>query len=292
MTGPFDTDSSFVQSFDGTVIAVRRFGSASSTPLLVCNAVGADMVMWSKSLVDVVRERPIVTWDLRGLLESEAPRSDRIDAGAHAEDAMAALDDTDADDFVIASWSNGTRIALEIAHRYPDRVRALVLISGAQGYSVTSSIRHLEIAGFLPTVMGVAKHFAGFLEGPLRGLTSRPELAGLVRQSGLVGATADIPALVEVLQGMARCDLRSLLATYEALAGDPASDILETIEAPTLVIAGEKDHFTSVRHMGKMTQDIPGARMVVYEKASHYLPIEFPARLSEDLRKFFAEVGG
>ena len=35
---------------------------------------------------------------------------------------------------------------------------------------------------------------------------------------------------------------------------------------------------------------IPGARLEVYERATHYLPIEYPARLSDDLGSFLADL--
>ncbi len=278
-----------VRSFDDTVIAARRMGHPDGLPLLVCPAVGAGLAMWRRALVDVARERPIVTWDLRGLHESGAPVSDRIDPGAHAEDAIAVLDDTGVDAFAVATWSNASRIGLEIVHRYPDRAVGLVTVCGAFGYPAGRLLR-LELTALLPLVAGVGKHFASFLERPLRGLVSRPELAGLVRQSGFVGASADIPALVDTLREMARCDLGRLLAVFEAVAGDSAADLLHEIHAPVLLVAGERDQFTPVATVRHMERLLPQARLEVYERASHYLPIEYPGRLSDDLRKFLAEL--
>ncbi len=278
-----------VQSFDGTVIAARRMGHPDGLPLLVCPAIGAGLAMWRRALIDVARERPIVTWDLRGLHESGAPASERIDPGAHAEDAIAVLDDTGVDAFAVASWSNASRIALEVVHRYPDRAVGLVMVCGAYGYPPGRLLR-LEVTSLLPLVAGVGKHFASFFEGPLRALISRPELAGLVRQSGFVGPTADIPALVDTLKGMAECDLGRLLAVFEAVAGESGVDLLHEIHAPVLLVAGERDQFTPSKALQQMERALPNARLEVYERATHYLPIEYPGRLSDDLRKFLAEL--
>ncbi|MDQ3877651.1 MAG: hypothetical protein M3290_04780, partial [Actinomycetota bacterium] len=76
-----------VDSFDGSEIAMYTFGDGDATPLLVCNAVGADLSMWRRALIDVERARRVVTWDHRGLHESGPPATPRLDAGAHAEDA-------------------------------------------------------------------------------------------------------------------------------------------------------------------------------------------------------------
>lgn len=291
MTSPdLDHEPELIRSFDGTVLSVHVMGDGPGTPLLIANGIGANLAIWRRSLLDVARTRTIVAWDHRGTFDSGEPKSERIDAGAHAEDAMAALDHVGVDRFALASWSTGGRIALEVAHRYPDHVSGLVLICGTYGYALSRFLRHLEMPSAMPLVASVAKHFSGLLQGPLRGLVSRPEIVGLIRQSGFIAATADTHALVDFIRGMAACDLRTILKMFEAVAGDPAPGALQSIEAPTLVVAGERDSFTPLQQMEETAEAIPGARLEVYERATHYLPIEYPARLSDDLRSFLADL--
>lgn len=275
-----------VTSFDGTRLAARHMDGGDGLPLLVANGIGANLAIWRASLVDVVRTRPVVTWDQRGMYDSDPPASDRIDSGAQAEDAVAVLDDLGYERVALASWSTGSRIALEVTHRYPERVAGVVLVCGAYGYSVRRMLRNLEPASGMPLVAGVAKHFASLLEGPVRALVARPEIAGIVRQSGFIAASADTAALVDFFRGMASCDLRVLLATFEAVAGDPTPELLPEIGCPALVIAGERDAFTPVAQAAETAALIPGARLSVYDHATHYLPIEYPARLSDELRTF------
>ena len=289
MTG-LDHEPELIESFDDTVIAVTRFGEGEGLPLLVSNAVGANLAAWRRSLVDVARQRPIVMWDHRGLFGSGPPASDRIDAGAHAEDAIAALDHYGVERFAVAGWSNGTRVAIEIAARYPERVAALAMISGGSGHPPSRLLR-LELASAIPIVASVAKYFAGPLATRFQHLVARPEITGLIRQSGMVGATADTPALVDLLRGMATCNLKSLLATLEAVVGDSAADLLAQIQAPTTLIVGDRDQFTTAKMVEEVARAIPNCRVIHYEGATHYLPLEYPARLSDDLRAFFAEVG-
>jgi 3-oxoadipate enol-lactonase len=228
----------------------------------------------------------VITWDHRGLHESGPPNSERVDAGAQAEDAVAVLDHFGIERAVMASWSNGARIAIEIADRYPDRIQTAAMISPAFGYRLTALLR-AQWASLLPTAAGVGKHFASWLEGPFRTLVSRPELAGLIRQSGMVGPTADISALVDLMRGIAACDLRVLLATFEAVVGDPSPELLSRIEQRNLLVIGERDQFTSRDSIEGLAEAM-SAELKIYEGATHYLPIEYPARLSDDLRSFFA----
>lgn len=289
MTSPdLDQAAETVLSFDGTPLAARRMGQGDKTPLLVVNAVGATLSAWRRALVDLVRERSIIMWDHRGLHESGPPVSDRIDPGAQAEDAIAVLDHFGIDQVAAVSWSNGGRIALELAHRYPDRLTGLVLVSG--GYANTfGRILRLEPAPLLPPLAGVIKHFSSFIEGPIRGVVQRPEIAGLIRQSGLVGATADTAALVDLIRDMAACDMKTLLATFEAVAGDADPGLLRGVHVPALVIVGQKDPFMPRALAEEVARALPSSRLEIYERATHYLPIEYPARLSDDMRRFLLE---
>ncbi len=287
MRGPhLDHEVEMVRSFDGTLLAVRAMGEGGGLPLLIANGIGANLAVWRRALYDLAAEREIVTWDHRGLFDSKPPASDRRDAAAHAEDALAAADSAGLKRFALVSWSSGGPVALQVANRYPDRVAALVLVNAGFGHPAARLLRHLELVSALPMLAGVAKHFSSRLQGPFRSFVSRPTIAGIVRQSGLVGPTADIPAVVDLLQGMASCDLRNLLEIYEEVAGESSGGLLASVEAPALLVAGSKDPFTPASMMEEMERTLPDARLEVYERATHYLPLEYPARLRDDIRSF------
>ena len=285
------SEHTFVRSFDDSLLAARQLSDGEATPLLIVNGIGANLAPWRKPLIDIVRERTVVTWDHRGLHASPLPASERKDPGAHAEDALAVLDHFEIETCVVASWSNGARIALELAHRAPERVGPMVLICGSFTQGIYDLFRHLEPAPLVSLVTSVAKHFSDRLEAPLRRLVERPEITGMIRQSGLVGAEADTRGMIELLQGLAACDLRTLLATYEAVTTDPPRDILTGIQPPALLIAGANDRFAPVRVAENMAGAMPEARLEVYPRATHYLPLEYPVKLSDDLRRFFREHG-
>lgn len=275
-----------VESFDGTELAAHAIGAGDDTPLLLVNAIGPDLSPWRCVIEELESSRPLLSWDLRGLHGSGPPLSERIDAAAHAEDAIAVADDAGIDSFAVAVWSTGTRIALEIARLYPDRIDALVVVSGGFGRGFKGLFRYLEVSSLFPLGAGIAKRFAPALEAPFRSFVARPEIAGVVRQSGIIGPTANIELLVEVLQSMADSDLRALFATYEEVVGDADPSVLSEVTAPTLLIAGKRDRFTTPAMVDAMLKRMPSAEKVVYEKGSHFLPLEYPERLAADIAAF------
>jgi len=275
-----------VRSFDGTELAAHSFGTGEDIPLLLVNAIGPDLSPWRCVVEQLESSRPMLSWDLRGLHGSGEPRTERIDAPAHAEDAIAVLDDAGVESFAVAAWSTGTRIALEIARSYPERVKSLVIVSGGFGRGFRGLFRYLEVTSIFPFGAGIAKHFAPALEGPFRSFVQRPEIAGVVRQSGIIGPKANIEVLVEVLQSFADSDLKTLLTIYEEIVGDADPAILGEVQAPTLLVTGKRDRFTTQAMVDSMLARLPSAEKVIYEKASHFLPLEYPERLAADITAF------
>jgi 3-oxoadipate enol-lactonase len=287
MTG-LTHDVEMMRSFDGTLLAARPMGGSSGAPVLLVDGIGAKLSVWRRALRTLAQDHPIYNWDLRGLFESGLPVNDRVDAAAQARDAIEVLDYFDVERAVLVTWSSGGRIALEIAHDYPERVAGLALVCAGYGRSLKRLLQ-LDPLALLPRIAGVAKYAGGFLLAPLRGFVARPEVAGLIRQSGMVAAPADTSALIELLQGLAESDPYLLLKSYEAISGDPASDLLSDIDSPTLIVSGEMDQFTSRDVIDEMYSQISGARLLTYEGATHFLPIEYPERLGADLEAFLKE---
>lgn len=281
------SSTKIVGSFDGTRIAAHHLGRAAREPILLVNAVGPNLSAWQLVADEIRGERPMLAWDYRGLHGSSGPVSPRMDAAVHAQDAIAVADDAGAERVDIAAWSTGTRVAIELARSHRDRVRSVVIVCGGFGRGFRGLFRYLEVSSLFPLGARLGKRLASSLQTPFRTFVERPEIAGVVRQSGVIGPTADVDALVEVLKSLAACDLRALLETYDQVVGDSDPSILSEVEAPVLVVAGRRDRFTTLGMAEEMVRRLPDAEKVVYDKGTHFIPIEYPQRLAADMLSFY-----
>ncbi|MGF6721035.1 pimeloyl-ACP methyl ester carboxylesterase [Paraburkholderia sp. GAS41] len=70
---------------------------------------------------------------------------------------------------------------------------------------------------------------------------------------------------------------------------DLDTDVLKTIDVPSLVLWGAKDRWIPPAHAAQFAQRIPGAQSVMYEGLGHIPMEEDPERVLADLRAFLAQ---
>jgi pimeloyl-ACP methyl ester carboxylesterase len=100
-------------------------------PLLLIHGTGSDADVWGSAIDDLSRLCRVISYDRRGFSRSAWPDlPPRTTPVPHAHDAVALLEALDASPAVIIGRSYGGNVALELALRYPDYVKALVLLEG------------------------------------------------------------------------------------------------------------------------------------------------------------------
>jgi pimeloyl-ACP methyl ester carboxylesterase len=70
---------------------------------------------------------------------------------------------------------------------------------------------------------------------------------------------------------------------------DLDTDMLKTLDVPSLVLWGAKERWIPPAHAAQFAQRIPGAQSVMYEGLGHIPMEEDPGRVLEDLRAFLAK---
>jgi 3-oxoadipate enol-lactonase len=246
----------------------HRLDGPADAPLLVLSgSLGTDLGLWSRNTPHWAGSFRLLRYDHRGHGGSD------LSAGPFGVDELGRdlrglLDRLGIERASFCGLSLGGAVGQWLAVNEPGRIDRLVL--------GCSSARFGEPEGWL-------------------------ERARTVRTDGL-GAIADAvvgrwftPRFVEAEPALVAAFRERLLATSpaayaavcEALAGWDFRDRLGEIETPTLVLAGADDPAAPPADAELLAGRIPGARLVILERAAHLANVEqpgaFAAAVSEHL---------
>lgn len=108
---------------------------------IVCiHGTGSSSVFWSEAADELAKHGRTIVYDRRGFSRSERSEPFVTDVHQHTDDAAALIDALGAAPAIVIGRSQGGEIAVDLALRYPDRVRALALLEGG-GLSLSEALR-------------------------------------------------------------------------------------------------------------------------------------------------------
>ena len=116
-------------SVPGDVRLVLGRTGEGPEPLLALHGITAQHRIFNAMARHLQHPDGMVALDLRGRGDSEKPSSG-YGLDAHAQDAIRTLDHLDIERGILVGHSLGAFIGLHAALKYPDRIRALVLLDG------------------------------------------------------------------------------------------------------------------------------------------------------------------
>jgi pimeloyl-ACP methyl ester carboxylesterase len=125
-----------LQREDGITLAFQVHNpEAPGVPLLLTHGFGATSGMWDPNVDALSVDRPVITWDMRGHGNSDAPDDmDRYSEQISVGDMAAVLDAVGVDRAVLGGMSLGGYLSLAFHLVHPRRVAALVLVDTGPGY--------------------------------------------------------------------------------------------------------------------------------------------------------------
>jgi len=93
------------------------------------------------------------------------------------------------------------------------------------------------------------------------------------------------------LAHLASRDPRVMFKALESMRDHSSADLLPKVDAPLLIVGGEKDVFTPASTQRKMHELVPDSELVIFEGAGHTLPLEEGERLCKVLGAFLDKHG-
>ncbi len=246
---------------EGVRIAYEVHGEGAGTPLLLTHGYASSAAMWAPNLAALMTSRPVITWDVRGHGESDAPRDpSRYSEAASVADMTAILDAEGVERAAVGGLSLGgyLSLAFHVAHR--DRVEALLLFDTGPGYRSAGPREQWNR-------WALAQATAFEAEGLAALSTSSEVRRGVHDPAGLALAA------------------RGILVQHSSAV----IDSLPSVAVPTLVLVGADDvAFLSAADY--MAAKIPGARLVVLDAAGHASNLDQPDAFGRAVLDFLSSL--
>jgi esterase len=113
---------------NGVTLYYEELGAGE--PILCIHGTGSSAAFWIDATQELATHGRTIAYDRRGFARSERPEPFVTNVQQHTDDAAALIDALGAAPAIVIGRSYGGNVALDLALRYPDRVRALALLEG------------------------------------------------------------------------------------------------------------------------------------------------------------------
>ena len=233
---------------------------ADGVPVLLLHGAGENHLVWPIGL----RRLPgtiVYTIDLPG--HGKSAGIGRCTIADYATWTISFLDALHIPKAVFIGHSMGGAIAQQLALTQLDRTAALVLVATGAKLRVAPQLLELVRDDF-PAAVELISDWAW---GP----TAPNEIKELSKQQLLINT----PAVV--------------LDDYRACDAFDVREQVRTITVPTLIVAGEADRLTPLKHATFLAEQIPQAHLCVVPKAGHMVMLEATDAVAQAVSGFLRE---
>jgi pimeloyl-ACP methyl ester carboxylesterase len=291
----FPKDSCVV-SYDGTHIAYALRGKQREPVVVLCAGFCCPDNFW-KYLAPVLEKRyRVLIWNYRGAGMSGLPREpgyrarnftpDDFTIDKYARDLVEILEHERINEVVLIGHSMGVQVCLESYRLLRERVRAIVSVTGPYA----SAMHTLYNTKIFPRIFPIGRTLINLFPQPLRFSwhalfhSSLPHPGAVAIRA--LGPDTKLEDMRPYYDHMGNLDPLVILKMAEGMHLHSAEDLLREINAPTLVIVGDRDNFTPPWLGRVMASRIPVAELVVVPGGTHGTIIEKPKLVNRSVLEF------
>ena len=281
----------YITASDGTQLYYEISGSGQ-VDFLLCDGIGCDGFIWPYLKPYLQEMGRVIHLHMRGHGKSQAPHNPRqVSIIDLAQDWLCVLQKLETRPVWALGHSMGVQVGLELVKQGRHlNWQGLVLLCGT--FEHTPS--HFHNTQMLERVLPLLRKAANMGGNQLRKVWNRivrfplnPHIARLTEMSSALSRKRDIE---NYLKHLATMDPKTFLAMLSAAAEHSARTYLADIQTPTLIIAGEKDHFTPAHLSKEMHALLPNAQLHVIAEGTHAAPIEHTIEVNGYIRRFIYHI--
>ena len=253
---------------NGIIIAYSDRGTGP--PIVFLHAFPLNRTMWAQQVEALSSRFRVITIDLRGHGESDAPLW-RYTLEQSADDVNALLDHLAIEQALFVGLSMGGYILFAFYRKYTARVRGLILadtraqadtIEGIEGRFQMAQIAHKRGPAAIADIM-IPKLLCPATIQTRPGLVQ--QVRAMIENNQISGIAGDLMAMAE------RSD---------------SIPLLKQITCPTQIIVGELDQATPPSDARLMVEQISNARLAIIPNAAHLSNLEQPEAFNQIVSAF------
>ncbi|MBZ9642304.1 4-carboxymuconolactone decarboxylase [Streptomyces sp. PSKA30] len=245
-----------------------RFDGPEEAPVLILGpSLGTTWHMWDRQVPELTKQWRVFRFDLPG--HGGAPAYPAGSVADLTDRLLATLEGLGVQRFGYAGCALGAAVGVELALRHPERLASLAVIAASPRFGTADEFRQRGVIVRTNGLDPIAR------TAPDRWFTA--------------GFAAAQPAITEWAVQMVRTtDPGCYIAACEALATFDVRPELGRVGVPTLVLVGSEDQVTGPAEARTLVAGIPDARLAVVPGASHLVPVEQPAAVTDLLVTHFS----
>ncbi len=245
---------------NGVTLYYEEHGAGAS--ILCIHGTGSSAALWVDAAPELGTRGRTILYDRRGFSRSERAEPFVTDVHEQTDDAAALLDALEAAPAIAIGRSQGGEIAVDLALRYPERVRALALLEG----------------GGLALGEGVRRWIAELDERLFAAAEADVDSVGRTLLAGVVGDAA-WDSLPEPVRDTFTANGPAIVAEERGGLLDVTAEELGSIRHPTLIVAGRDSPPEFAEATGAIATAMPAAR-VEWVEGGHIINPAHPAVLA------------
>lgn len=223
----------------GTRIFWETYGAAGAPPVVALHGAFGSISTMGAQIRALAPTHRVLAIDSRGHNKS-TQTADTLTYEMMTDDVVAVMDQVHMERADIVGWSDGGNIAIDLARRYPDRVRKVVAFGAVYNDHGVDDETIASMRTAVPDDAGFAAVRASYARS-----NPNPD---------------NWPVMFKQVQTLLLNEPRWTL------------DDLATIRAPVLLVNGEHD-MVRLAHATEMKNAIPGARLEIILGAAHEAPL-------------------
>jgi pimeloyl-ACP methyl ester carboxylesterase len=235
--------------------------AGEGVPILLIHPSGATASTWGTAVDELARIGRVITYDRWGYARSGGEPVRKV--STHTADAAALLENLGADPAIVVGTSSGAIIAIDLAVRRPDLVRAVVEHEGPWRFS-----RHVPPA---PQARAIATIGSLVVRGRASDAAEALLRSAYSYRDG--GSAWDL--FPEEWRRIGRENAKATLWDFVTTIGNyPSARELATVRVPIVCSYGTRSPDFMARRTRSFADAIPGARTHRIEGAAHAAPFD------------------